>query len=778
MADKMPVSDGQWWGRIIESLPEYPHSNESQRSWVEQQLTAALVAEMDSLPRDTQLVVTARYGVNRIENVMLLKQGQQRPDQGGIAAVAGVTDWQPLGYLEDLLDGFHEVVPTTIGRLGNASRAPWCVANSFWSQVAERLTGISSSLEIAVVLRRIPAPSPAAAVIARRRRQAHDESEREEGASFSDDLITAQMFLLGESAATQALSHAWKNETGTNLAPYDALLNAPRHPAGLEAQVQQILNETVPPELAAQLLPIPVLDSHSGVVASRQTYRAHQHTSSVDAAADLILGKSDNGVQAGIPAMSVNQHLLIVGDTGYGKSTTTAALLHQAWTRFRIPFLVIDPLKHDFARLRIEPLHGDERPIRHFALGSRPINLLAVPNGVDAGIFGAIMAEAFNATSDLKGAFPLGHAVAKSAFARLYRSTNSPTFADLRAAFMAETNRDEMRGENGANVRASLNGRLNALTSGPAGEILAGGPNAGIDWAALSSEPTVITFTQVIPREELSAIYSFLIAAHAAWRRANPTAHRHILVLEEAEMVFERGNEVADGMLSNLIATMRGVGQGYFVLSQHPSQLSEGATQLFPNLIAHRLLNTDKPLLDMLDAESADLRGLRPGEFMSLAGPGTTRGSRLRTYEPVQLSPDHPRLGMLPPNHRHLEILGEGGPRRSWCEACPRPCTGSAWLRYSGKAMTAAQRSNDLQEQVIGAMRAAGDAAREEGAGPGSPAALYCATAAAVTALHSNSINDAEAACRAVRDTVDALIRIRSSTNAQAGGDNTGRGMR
>jgi hypothetical protein len=379
------------------------------------------------------------------------------------------------------------------------------------------------------------------------------------------------------------------------------------------------------------------------------------------------------------------------------------------------------------------------------------------------------MSEAFNATSDLGDSYPLGAAVAQIAFDQLYQQTSAPTFADLTAAFMAETHRSDMSGENGRNVRASLGARLRAITGGAAGDAFAGGPGTGIDWDELAREPTVLTFDKPLSAKALSSMYAFLVAAHSAWRRANPTPGRHLLVLEEAHMVFSRDNEPADRMLTQLLATMRSTGQGYAAVSQRPDQLSSLAASLFPNVISHRMLNTqDLALLQTLGATCDDVSGLAVGEAIIRVGPGRARGTRVRALAAPRASYRPVPIGRKAPNQRAEELVAPGHPQRPWCDNCPQPCSGSSWLRFTPQAAHAAQQADTLHQQALNAIGGAGRAAQAAGLPRGTAAQCYCVAAAAVTALHSATGADAARATREVRATVAQAVASAGARNSSS----------
>ena len=761
--------DRGWYARALTAFPEYPHGDAEQREWLGQQLLATLAVEAGSLAVYDMLLVRTLFGKGRVDGGLIARSSAGIPAAGPLGSIVGVTGWQRLGT-EPELNGVIEYFPASRVRSGLTAgvRARWNLSMDFWTRSVEELAHTAGFVEVITLIEKPAAVTPAALAAAERRWQrmrdagrAAEPDEPPSGHIAGADAYSARLFLGGDVVGVRAFQQLWLADTTTDLMDSRALpAAATARPGSLEAQIQLLLGGAATAQQAACLLPVPLLDAHSAVGAERHVYRAHQHASPASEARDILLGVTDAGTVAGMGADTVNQHLMVLGDTGYGKSTTVMGLLHQAWTRFHIPFLVIDPLKHDFAGLLVAPAGGGTpRPVRHLALGTIPVNPLVVPRGVEPAVFAAVMSEAFNATSELGESYPLGAAVAQAAFDRLYQVSSSPTFADLMAAFMAETHRPDMTGENGRNVRASLSARLRSITGGAAGDAFAGGPDAGIDWDRLAQEPTVITFDQALPTSTLATMYAFLIAAHAAWRRANPTRGRHLLVLEEAAMVFRHDNEPADRMLTQLLATMRATGQGYVAISQRPEQLSSLAASLFPNIISHRMLHTqDLALLGVLGATGEDVSSLTRGEAIIRVGPGRARGTRVHALTVPQGAYQAYPPGRKAPNRRAGELVTPGSPRRPWCDRCPKPCTGSSWLRFTPQATDAARRAASLDQQIISAMGGAMRAAQAERAPHGTGPQFYCVAAAAVTALNSATSAEAARVTRRVRTTVDQVV--------------------
>lgn len=771
-----------WWARGVLAFPEFPHGDTEQRVWLTTAVQSALSVDIGDLDYGESFLLRVQMGNGRIEGAFMARSSREAPASGSLGTVAKVGDWFSLDSPPEVTQ-LLEYVPATRTHAGLPAITPtrWAITDDFWQTCVEDLANSRGTTDILTLVHKPQPISRAALPLAERRR---DRAARSGGLGdpltaqlAGGDAYNVRLFLGGSDVGIRSLQQRWLEATGTELVAVHSVRRYEYRQGGLEAQIQMLLTTALTVAQATRMISIPLIDSHSAIAAPRHRYHAHQHAPETGDA-DIIIGVTDAGLPVGLPAATVNQHVVIFGDTGYGKSTTVGGFLHQAWTRFGIPFLVIDPLKDEYAKLQVTGL-GDrgQHPVRHLSIGSIPINPLAVPAGVAPEVFAAIMCQAFDSTSDLGNAYPLGAAVAQAAFDRLYLETSAPTMADLFAAFMAETHRGDMVGENGKNVRASLSARLRAITGGAVGTALAGGAQAGIDWGRLAEEPTVITFAQTLPETALSTIYAFLIADHSAWRQVNPTAGRHIMVLEEAELVFGRDNKPADALLQRLLATMRATGQGYAVVSQRPDQLSTLASSLFPNIITHRLLNTQGlGLPQALGVDDNDLSDLERGEALVRVGPSSARATRVRALTPpLTVWPDRDSSESVP-NYRAEELVTSSKPHRPWCDECPRPCAGRDWLQFRPQATAAARQSDSLDQQIVSAMQAAQQAAATTGYGRPKAENLYCVAASSMAALYPAQI-DTLRAIRRVRVVTDSITTsARQRRHDQTGQSNNTQG--
>lgn len=662
---------------------------------------------------------------------------------------------------------------------GHGIPIPWAralagdtAALGIWSRLADRLA--RSQLPVAVVVDvlrvTIPGTRDDAVHQAREAMAQRREERRRQRRHGSDDTPStlnhglAGNFLMsiGFVGDGDTLTSTWRAETGTSLRPADDV--------PLPGTAWQHLSVVAAPQ-AAKLLPLPVLSAHSGLSVRRFRPRSGDVTRPIAEAHSVVVAHTDSGSVLGFQADTINRNMLVMGDVGTGKSTTTMSILAKLWDDHGIPWLVIDPLKFEYARMTAaaSPGQGQVRmPVRHLRLGQMPINPLVVPDGVDPLAFASAMAQAFSSTSALGEAFPLADQISRAAFNELFASAatdratdaHHPTFADLEAALMKASYQDGMTGENVNNIRISLLGRLRAITSGVAGDVFSGGPRAGINWEAISAFPTVITFPRGIGQQERAVIYALLVASHSSWRLANPTPGRHLIVLEEVHQAYGRSNLVASAVLDALLATMRSSGQGYLAITQTPHQLDEQTQRLFQNLIVHRVRHSEGlEALWSLGAARADVHDLDDGEVIALLH--ETTGVRGRVTDVVCDAGQNNPMAIVD-SHRADEFTTPGPAVRGWCSACPKPCSGRSWLSLAPNAAEAARSSFAASAD----MRPAADAAVLAvlaGANVENSAGLYCASARGlIVAMGIRGATDAQARTAAAE--VRRLVDVRSRT--------------
>lgn len=366
------------------------------------------------------------------------------------------------------------------------------------------------------------------------------------------------------------------------------------------------------------VLPVPDQQGVPGVALSRAADRVRQTVGDrADVGAEVVLGQALHHGQAagfrGVPLDSLTQHALIVGSSGFGKSTTVMSLLVQLWTNHQIPFMVFESTKTEYRSLLTSAGFADLQVI---TIGQEHIspfrlNPLAPPAGVRCGTHrGALLAT-------LKLALPLFSPLPQilpEAIAETYDQAGweddtviedgirPPTLRDLKRCFDIVFNRLGFEGDV-RNMGRSFTTRINSLLQDNLGKLLDTIPST--DFEALMRVPVVVEFDAIQDPEDLNVLTAFLLdrVTASARRRGNSGGKlRHVTVVEEAHFILpeagmHEGNEASGdtGRRKSIqafchgISTLRARGEGFVLCSQSPATLAREAVKNTSTRVVHHL---------------------------------------------------------------------------------------------------------------------------------------------------------------------------------------------
>ncbi len=320
-----------------------------------------------------------------------------------------------------------------------------------------------------------------------------------------------------------------------------------------------------------------------------------------------------------LPLDSLNRHVLVCGATGTGKSHTVRALLEAA-TGADIPWLVLEPVKAEY-RLIAERL----------AAGTATGQVVLIRPGESDAIAAGL--NPLEPSSDAEGRrFPLQtHAdlvkalfvaclggpepawqLLDAALRRAYEDagwdlalgepiladTNPryPTLADLQRA-AAQVGREAGYGHRVAGDALGFVGaRLASLRLGAIGRFAQGGHQ--LDFGRLLQTNAVLEMQDMGgERDKAFGMGTVLIALAEQLRLAHrakppgPAGLRHLTVVEEAHLLFRRGE--AAGMFTGLLTEIGAYGEGLVVVDQVPGRLAWDVIKNTAVKVAHRLPAAD-----------------------------------------------------------------------------------------------------------------------------------------------------------------------------------------
>ncbi|KOV97724.1 hypothetical protein ADK65_24840 [Streptomyces sp. NRRL B-1140] len=575
-----------------------------------------------------------------------------------------------------------------VGRLPGRSIACWPPDGLQWAALLDAVDRSAGTCGVEVALTPLAPPRTVVPVLRRVVRRVDGRAAAPGRDQAADGLVDAA----GPLAALEALDHALVAFHATVTVTADepavaaelaAALGAPclspEPVAGLPrpSTLELVRDGTiVAPRTAADLLPLTALPREAVTRHARRPAVVSRYAPETEGAG-LRLGRSAGGRPYRLRVPDLNQHLLVTGLTGFGKTTTVMTLLRRMWREQAVPYLVVDPEKTDYLAMGAHALR-----LGH---DGTQINPLAVPEGVNRDGFADTVAECLDAATGLSASWPLAAAALRNAVTDLYQDDAPPTVAQLYRAVLEQVCAYGGTGEQAANLRASLGQRVQSLLAGAGGDALAGGADAGLDWGRLLAEPSVITLADFGDRAARQMAFGLLLAGLVAYRRAHPLpGFGHLTVLEEAHLLLGGGggpgtNEprmpAAAEATATAIATQRSYGQGFVLVTQDPKQLPDTVTGLFPNLLTHRLLEAPGP--GMIGQVAEQVPMLARGEaFVVSAG-----GHPAPVWVSVTPEPAAPVDAVRRPAEGPAVPGERGSAERIWCQACPRPCAARHWLR-------------------------------------------------------------------------------------------------
>ena len=380
------------------------------------------------------------------------------------------------------------------------------------------------------------------------------------------------------------------------------------------------------------VLPVPDADGAPGFPRSRQLELRRAQVSAGEVRADGVrLGRFlHHGRPVGacvLPLAAVNRHVLVVGSSGAGKTSTVFRLLTELWTQHSIPFLCIEPVKREYRNLLAAPGMAG---LAVYTLGREDIsplrlNPLEPPPGVRCESHVSAVMAAFKTALTLFD--PLPALLAKAldlVFAEAGWDDDTtaadglqpPTLRDLLASFDRVFAQAGYQGE-AANIAAAGRVRLESLLRGSLGRML--DTVRSTDLAGLMSGPAVIELDEISDNDDKAVVAALLldrVRAAAKHRGSTGGALRHVTVLEEAHRLLGSNRPAAqsDGAdprgraveaFAEAIAELRSLGEGFVLSSQRPGELSPSAVANAGTRVLHRLETADdrRSVLDDADVD-------------------------------------------------------------------------------------------------------------------------------------------------------------------------------
>jgi len=309
-----------------------------------------------------------------------------------------------------------------------------------------------------------------------------------------------------------------------------------------------------------------------------------------------------------IPLNNLVRHVLIMGMTGSGKSTTAKKIVEQL-IRNNVNVLVLD-WHNEYGDL-IKSLGG--LILSPGAENSNGINLFDATYAKSIEEHISLICDIFSET--LEFTYPQSYMFLEILI-RLYSRKRNPTLSDIVNEIYAFDTDSRLDNE----IKQALLRRLLFLAKGQAKRVFESSQEYSI--AQILGENTVIELGN-FKDQRLRKMYAMMILKllYDFFTSRGKSSHlRHVTILEEADNIVPRRSLNSPPSIGEkLISELRKFGEGMIIISQFPSMIAPKVLKNTATKICHQIKSYDdiqiiKQILSLTDEQSEMLKHLRKGE--------------------------------------------------------------------------------------------------------------------------------------------------------------------
>jgi len=301
-----------------------------------------------------------------------------------------------------------------------------------------------------------------------------------------------------------------------------------------------------------------------------------------------------------IAIKDLSRHTLIAGSTGSGKTTTIKHILSQLWIDHHVPFMVLYPVdKPDYRDLAIfEELYNDMLIYTLSDETTSPFrfNPFEIPEGILLKSHISRLMRVFESSFSLSDPLPM---IYREALRKVYRdkgwdiildrgsySKEYPIMSEFYATIKDITEELNYGREVQDNVRQASVIRIGDLLEN-AGHVV--NVRSSMNFSKILSYPTIMELGRVGSTEDIALIMGFLLTRlqEEIENNPRPSEKPHITVVEEAHRLMAEGGTEKEFSgntrrssgedFSNMLAEVRGYGEGIIIAEQIPTTLVKGA---------------------------------------------------------------------------------------------------------------------------------------------------------------------------------------------------------
>ncbi len=345
----------------------------------------------------------------------------------------------------------------------------------------------------------------------------------------------------------------------------------------------------------------------------------------------------------------LTQHLLICGVPGSGKTNTCLYLLENLWKKYRIPFMVLEPAKTEYRGLKtVTSLNQD---LIIFSLGDERVapfrfNPFQLPPQINLDSHLGALVDLFAVSMSMWGPLPnvveqlIQEAYRRKGFTLLGNNEQlqPPCFSDLVNLVPEIVSKLGYKQETTDEITAAITLRLNKFCRGALGQML--DTDQSVDFEKLMKVPVILEMSQITNTDDRAFVMGLILnRCYQYWtaRREEATGElKHLLLVEEAhnllgnipessnqEQANPKGKAVKN--FANMLAEVRGFGQGIAIAEQNPQGLVPEVMVNTNIKISHRIVeaknrnNLGNSML-LTPQQEKNLASLKVGQYYYYIG--------------------------------------------------------------------------------------------------------------------------------------------------------------
>lgn len=366
---------------------------------------------------------------------------------------------------------------------------------------------------------------------------------------------------------------------------------------------------------------------------------------------------NEEGANASVPLKDFTMHGLIVGTPGSGKTYFSLGLLVQMWTKFHIPFLVVEPTKNEYRSIidiipELQVFTPGKSNVSPFI-----INPFIPPRNVTVETYISSLMTAFKAAFSMPSPLP---DIFLSAINESYNeygwrmdSTADDPYAEpfgmyeFIRVFKRKIRNMDYKGDVKSNIESAGVVRLVSLLE----------QNSNIydnihtiPLEDLITKPTVIELNAINNKEQKSLIMAFVLILICTYTKNNTNYEgglKNLLLIDEAHVILgssgpsEEGAPDAVGSTSStiedMIAEVRACGTSIIIADQSPEKVGKGIVGNTNVKVVFRLVEKNakdiiRNAINLNDLDYERLATLGMGEAFLHHGKLKTEPLKIKTY--------------------------------------------------------------------------------------------------------------------------------------------------